>query len=59
LRKSKRKILKFAKLSAEKESSDDYLAIEKAKSKRIKEMEFSEFVYCKIHPAENSKLNRC
>jgi hypothetical protein len=31
----------FAKLSTEKGSSDDYHAIEKAKSKKIKEMELS------------------
>jgi hypothetical protein len=33
--------LRFAELSAEKESSDDYHAIEKAKSKKIREMELS------------------
>jgi hypothetical protein len=31
----------FAKLSVEKGSSDDYHAIEKAKSKKIKEIELS------------------
>jgi hypothetical protein len=31
----------FARLSAEKESADDYHAIEKAKSKRTEEMELA------------------
>ncbi len=39
LRKSKSEILRFAKLSAEKGSSDDCHAIEKAKSKRTEACE--------------------
>jgi hypothetical protein len=42
-RKSKSEILMFAKLSAEKRSSDYCHAIERAKSKRIEEMDLSLF----------------
>jgi hypothetical protein len=39
--KNKSEILMFAKLSAEKGSSDDCHVIEKEKSKRIEEMELA------------------
>jgi hypothetical protein len=43
-KKRKSGILRFAKLITEKGSSDDYHAIEKAKSKGIEEMEFALFL---------------
>ncbi len=39
--KEKKKTLRFARLSTEKESSDDCHAIEKAKNKRAEEMELA------------------